>query len=548
MAFAEYRQVARVTSDAGCCAVPAVAARDFISRLTRGNPVNLASLLDLPSMIVPDAMALIDISGPSPREITYGELRANVGQTAGLLTELGVTAGDRVGVFATNSASCLESIFATSAIGATVVPMNYRAADEEVSHLLADSGAKVVFAETRYRELIERCRPENVVEIVYLDDDYIARRDAAEEWPLVNDVEDDELAALLYTSGTTSLPKGVKLTHGALTGYIMGANDAADGEDHGRMCLAAPLYHIAGLTSLLNALYSGRVTVMMSQFEPDAWLEAVATHRVSHAFLVPTMLAKVLESEKLDSADLTSLEALTYGAAPMPPAVIKRAIERFPASVGFSGAYGQTETTSTVAVLGPDDHVLDSELKLARIRSVGQVLDDVEIRIVDPEGNVMGVGEPGEVQLRTYRAMDGYWGAEEKTRVTIDTEGWVHTGDLGYLDDDNYLFLSGRSGDMIIRGGENVAPEEVEAVLYEHPDVVEAAVVGLTDETWGERVVATIVLRDGGSVDAVAAHCKEHLAAFKRPDAIHIAQELPRTSTGKLLRRHLIPVLEELGI
>ncbi len=144
--------------------------------------------------------------------------------------------------------------------------------------------------------------------------------------------------------------------------------------------------------------------------------------------------------------------------------------------------------------------------------------------------------------------MDGYWGAEEKTRVTVDEEGWVHTGDLGYLDDDNYLFLSGRSGDMIIRGGENVAPEEVEAVLYEHPDVIEAAVVGLSDETWGERVVAAIVLREGGSLDAIQTHVHDHLAAFKRPENIHVTEELPRTSTGKLLRRHLIPVLEDLGL
>ena len=232
----------------------------------------------------------------------------------------------------------------------------------------------------------------------------------------------------------------------------------------------------------------------------------------------------------------------------MPPAVIKRAIEMFPSSVAFSGAYGQTETTSTVAVLGPEDHVLDDDAKRARLSSVGQVLDDVEIRIVDPENNVLGPGEHGEVQLRTYRAMDGYWGSEEKTRVTIDDEGWVHTGDLGYLDDDNYLFLSGRSGDMIIRGGENVAPEEVEAVLYEHEDVLDAAVVGLDDETWGERVVAAIVLREGATVDGVEGHVKEHLAAFKRPEAFHVTDELPRTSTGKLLRRHLIPVLEDLGL
>ncbi len=518
--------------------------------------MNLASLLDLPAMIVPDAIALIDTTAPEgAREVTYGELREAVGQTAGLLTELGVTAGDRVGVFATNSTATLEAIFAGSAIGATVVPMNYRAADEEVAHLMADSGSKVIFAETRYRDLLEACRPETVEEIIYLDEDYAARRDAAEEWPLVNDVDDDEVAALLYTSGTTSMPKGVKLTHGALTGYIMGANDAADGSDLGRMILAAPLYHIAGLTSLLNSLYAGRVTVVMQQFDADGWLDNVAKHTVTHAFLVPTMLAKVLESANLDRADLSSLEALTYGAAPMPPAVIKRAIQRFPDTVGFSGAYGQTETTSTVAVLGPDDHVLDSDLKLARLRSVGQVLDDVQIRIVDQDGNVLGVGESGEVQLMTYRAMDGYWGAEEKTRVTIDDEGWVHTGDLGYLDDDNYLFLSGRSGDMIIRGGENIAPEEVEAVLYEHDGVAEAAVVGLPDETWGERVVAAVVLRDGGDVDAIQAHVdaiqahvKEHLAPFKRPDAIHVTEELPRTSTGKLLRRHLIPVLEDLGV
>jgi acyl-CoA synthetase (AMP-forming)/AMP-acid ligase II len=511
--------------------------------------VNLASLLDLPSMIVPDSMVLIDTtSADGPREVTYEELRAAVSQAAGLLTELGVGQGDRVGVFATNSCSTLEALFSISAVGATMVPMNYRAADEEVTHLLADSGAKVVFTETRYRDLIERCRPDSLEHVIYLDLDYVNRRDEAEEFPLVVEVEDHELAALLYTSGTTSLPKGVKLTHGALTGYIMGANDAADGSDMGRMILAAPLYHIAGLTSLLNALYCGRVTVMMSQFEPDRWLELVAQHQVSHAFLVPTMLAKVLESPLVANTDLSSLQALTYGAAPMPPAVIRRAIDAFPDSVGFSGAYGQTETTSTVAVLGPDDHRLDSEVKLARLRSVGQVLDDVEVRVVDPMGQMLGPGEPGEVQLRTYRAMDGYWGAEEKTRVTIDDEGWVHTGDLGYLDDDNYLFLSGRTGDMIIRGGENIAPEEVEAVLYEHEDVLDAAVVGLSDETWGERVVAAVVLREGASLEGVQNHVQSHLASFKRPEAFHVTNELPRTSTGKLLRRHLIPLLEELGL
>jgi acyl-CoA synthetase (AMP-forming)/AMP-acid ligase II len=507
--------------------------------------VNLASLLDLPSMIVPDAVAVIDTTAPGgARTVTYGELRTAVARTAGLLGELGVAAGDRVGLLATNSCPALEVIFATSSVGAVIVPMNFRAGPEEAAHLQADSGVRVLFAESRYRHLVESTRPDTIEHVIYLDEDYTARRDGAEEDVAVADVDDDALCALLYTSGTTSLPKGVKLNHGAMTGYIMGGNDAADGSDNGRMLLAAPLYHIAGLTSLLNALYSGRVTVLMSQFDPERWIELVQEQRITHGFLVPTMLARLLDTESLQQADLSSLEALTYGAAPMPAVVIRRAIDVFPDTVSFAGAYGQTETTSTVAVLGPDDHVLDSDQKLARLRSVGKVLDDVEVRIAGPDGSELGPGEVGEVQLRTYRAMDGYWGSDAKTRVTIDGEGWVHTGDLGYLDDDRYLFLTGRSGDMIIRGGENVAPEEVEAVLYEHPDVVDAAVVGLADETWGERVVAAVVLRPGGSVDDVKAFAKEHLAPFKRPDPIFVIDTLPRTSTGKLLRRQLAPVLE----
>ena len=506
--------------------------------------MNLASLLDLPSMIAPDAVVAIDATGDDARAVTYEELRSAVASAAGLLGQLGVGPGDRVGLLATNSVPAIEVLFATAAIGAVIVPMNYRAGPEEAAHLLRDSGVRVVFTESRYRPLLEAAGGDAAADVVYLDLDYASRRDAAPADHDVVEVDDGELATLLYTSGTTSLPKGVKLNHGALTGYVMGANDAADGSDQGRMVLAAPLYHVAGLTSMLNAVYSGRTTVVMSQFEPERWLQVVAEHKATHAFLVPTMLARLLDTPALASADLSSLQAVTYGAAPMPPSVIRRAIETFPSSVSFSGAYGQTETTSTVAVLGPEDHRLDDDAKLARLRSVGKVLDDVEVRIVGPDGTVLGPGETGEVQLRTYRTMDGYWGAEAKTRVTVDDEGWVHTGDLGYLDDDNYLFLTGRSGDMIIRGGENVAPEEVEAILLEHPAVTDAAVVGIPDETWGERVVAAVVLRPGGSVDEVAEHARQHLAPFKRPETVHAVDELPRTSTGKLLRRNLVPMLE----
>jgi acyl-CoA synthetase (AMP-forming)/AMP-acid ligase II len=519
--------------------------------------LNLAMLLDLPAMIVPDEVVLIDTTAEGGRrEVTYGELRENVSKVAGLLTEIGVTPGDRVGVWSTNRTSVIEALFGAAAVGATIVPMNFRAGAEEAAHLLADSGTKVLFTEGRYRELLEGVRPGSLERVVYLDDpsDYDAARDAADENPLVEDVDDDELAALLYTSGTTSLPKGVRLKHGALTGYVMGTNDAADGTDQGRMLLAAPLYHIAGLTSLLNALYSGRVTIVLPQFDCGSWLRAVADMRITHAFLVPTMLARLLDDPDFASADLSSLEAVTYGAAPMPPSVIRRAIDAFPSTVSFAGAYGQTETTSTVAVLDPDDHRLEGsaaevEAKLRRLRSVGRVLDDVELRVVDEMGQPVEPNVRGEVQLRTFRAMDGYWGNEEKTRVTIDDEGWVHTGDLGYLDEEDYLFLEGRTGDMIIRGGENVSPEEVEAILYEHPDVLEAGVVGRNDETWGEVVVAAAVVRAGSGTTAedLITHARERLAPFKRPEEIRLVEELPRTSTGKLLRRELLPMFDTSG-
>jgi acyl-CoA synthetase (AMP-forming)/AMP-acid ligase II len=506
-------------------------------------------LLDIPAMIVGEDRALVDGSG----EHTYAGLREAVARAAGLLSRLGVEPGDRVAVLSTNSNAVVEVLFAAAARGATAVPMNFRAKEEELAHLLADSGARVLFVESRYLDAVGRVHAGHLRDVVVLDDPegYPAARDAAEADDDIADVDDDNLAILLYTSGTTALPKGVILTHGALTGYVMSANDASDGTTEGLSLLAAPLYHIAGLTSLLNPLYTGRPTVLLPQFEPGAWLASVERHGITHAFLVPTMLAQVLDHPGLADADLSSLETVTYGAAPMPRPLIERAIAAFPAKVAWSGAYGQTETTSTVAVLDPDDHRLEGspeqvDTRRRRLSSVGRPLDDVELRVADPLGRPMPAGEVGEVQLRTFRAMQGYWGAQEKTRVTLDDEGWVHTGDVGYLDEGGYLFLTGRAGDMIIRGGENVAPAEVESVLYEHPDVLEAAVVGVPDETWGERIVAAVAVRPGTQVsaDELVRHCAERVAPSKRPEQVVILDELPRTGTGKVVRRDLRPVLE----
>jgi acyl-CoA synthetase (AMP-forming)/AMP-acid ligase II len=506
--------------------------------------VNLASLVDIPALIAPDAPAM---SGPAA--VDYAQLRSAVGRGAGLLRNLGVSVGDRVGLFATNSVEYVEALFAIASIGAVAVPMNYRAKHREAVHLLSDSGSKVLLTESRYVDLIEGTRPDSVEHVVLLDteDGWKTQAARADELFEIVAVDDRDLCVLLYTSGTTSLPKGVMLTHGALTDYVMGRAEPADGADHGRMLLAAPLYHVAGVTSLLAALYSGRTVVIVPQFDADQWLDLVARERVTHAFVVPTMLARLTEHPELAARDLSSLQIVTYGAAPMPPPVIRRALELFPPTVGFTQAYGQTETTSTVTVLTPEDHRLDGgpaalDRKLRRLASVGRPVDDVELRIVGPDGAVLGPGEPGEVQLRSRRQMTGYWGSgSARTAETIDDAGWIHTGDLGHLDEDGYLFLGGRAGDQIIRGGENIAPEEVEAVLYEHPDVAEAGVVGVPDEEWGERVLAAVVRRPGTDLDepSLQDFCRDRLAGFKRPDAFVFLDRLPRTSTGKLLRREL---------
>lgn len=484
---------------------------------------------------------------------TYGELWERIRRLAVGLRRLGVERGDRIAILQTNSADYIATYFAAAASGAAFVPLNYRAKQPELEYMIGTARAKVLLVGDRYVPLVRAMRPAltSVETYVSMESD---QRDmtpfrellqsAVEEFT-ETEVEDDDATILMYTSGTTSLPKGVILTHNDFTAYVCGNVELADGTPRGTALLSAPLYHIAGSTNVMTSLFTGRKLVVMRQFEPRAWLEHVERERVTHAFVVPTMMKQLIDHPEFSRFDLTSLENLSYGGAAMPFPVIRRAIEMFPKTVGFVNAFGQTETTSTLTVLGPEDHRLDGsreevERNLKRLVSIGRPLPDVQVKVVDDEGNVLPRGQVGEIWVFTPRAMKGY--ATGQDGVTSPArDGWLPTSDMGWIDEEGYIFLAGRKDDMIIRGGENIAPAEVEAVLYSHPAVDEVAVIGVPDVDWGQRVAAVVVKRPGMDVSAeeLIEYCRERLSSFKKPEIVRFVDALPKNPLGKILKKDL---------
>lgn len=510
--------------------------------------MNIAHFVAIPASVAPEQEILVD----GAERYSYAELWQRVQRTAVALRDLGVRGGDRVAVLETNSARYVEACFATALLGGVFVPLNYRAKPPELEHMLAVARPTVLLVGDRYLSLALRLQAESPPAIVALSGNAADVPVLENLLPAVADLDepvesDDATAILMFTSGTTSLPKAALLTHDDFTAYVCNQVELADGSDHGASLVCAPLYHIAAATNVMTCLFAGRRLVLLPQFHAADWLSAVQAERVTHAFLVPTMVKHLLEHPDFESFELTSLEQLAYGGAPMPLPVIRRAIERFPASVGFVNAFGQTETTSTLTLLGPDDHRLDgsdAELHLRRLQSIGKPLPDVEVRIVGDDGAELATGEIGELWVRTERVMKGYHresGVESPLR-----DGWLPTRDLGWIDTDGYLFLAGRKDDTIIRGGENIAPAEIEAVLHSHTGVDEAAVVGLAHEEWGQVVGAAVVPRPGVTleVDELLHFCRARLASYKVPQRLRLCEQLPHSALGKIVRAELRRLLE----
>ncbi len=515
--------------------------------------MNTAEFLTISAAIVPDRAAVV---GPDER-VTYQELQTRVNQLAQALQALGVQKGENVGVMAVNCPEYVEIYYAAAALGATLVPLNFRAKSEELTYMVESTDVTTLFISERYWRIWEEIsgglpQVKNVIPLDFEREgqSYKTLRDSGQDIPVFTDIDESDPTLIIFTSGTTSLPKGVVLSYQALTALVVNTQSPADPVGEQEVVLVSvPFFHIAGATTMMSAVFSGRRLVILPAFDPKAWLQAVQDEGVTHAFVVPTMLKRVMDVEDLDSYDLSTLRLITYGAAPMPYEVVRRAVDVFAPNakdVGLMNAYGQTEATGSMTFLGPDDHRLDgtpeeNEKKLARLRSVGRTMPDIQVVTMAPDGRVLGPDEEGEICIRGDRVMRGYNKRDDDTAGAI-VGGWLHTGDVGKIDEDGYLFITGRLKDMIIRGGENIAPAEIEQVLEDHPGVAEAAVIGVPDVEWGEVIKAIMVPAQGGmtpSEEDLTEYVKRRLASYKAPAAYQWVDELPRNHLGKVLKNDL---------
>ena len=512
--------------------------------------MNTTELLMITSAICPDRPAVI-FEG---KKYSFSELSERANRLANALLSLGIEKGERVAILQVNCNQYVEAYYAVAKIGAIFVPLNFRAKRDELVHMLNHSESSILFVGQRYLEMVNDMRSELPLIKHYISIDskqegmlyYEDMLASVSDEEVFTDIADDDITMLMYTAGTTGLPKGVPLTHNSFTLYLLENVAPADLEIEETNLLTMPLYHVAGVQAMLAATYGGRSLAMMRQFEVNEWLETVQRERANRAMLVPTMLKRVIDHPDFNKYDLSSLKVITYGAAPMPFEVIKKAIELFP-GVNFINAFGQTETASTITTLGPEDHIIEGteeekEKKLGRLTSsIGRPMPDVEMKIIDEQGNDLPPGEVGEIVALGPRVMSGYWKDAEKTAKALTKDGWLRTGDMGYTDEEGYFYLAARADDMIIRGGENISPEEVENALYTHPAVEEAAVIGVPDPEWGQQPRAIVVLKEGeaATADELIEYCRERMSSFKRPRSVVFVDELPRTSTGKVLKRVL---------
>jgi long-chain acyl-CoA synthetase len=428
-------------------------------------------------------------------------------------------------------------LFAAARAACGFTPVNYRLSSEAIEELIERLPNPLVVVDRRYRDVVG-----NAGKCVLSSEDFLL---AARDTPPADRFADPgATAVVLYTSGTTSKPKAVELSHANLTSYTTGTVDfdSADPEDAALICV--PPYHIAGVSAAMSNLYAGRRMVYLPTFDALEWVRLADAEKVTTATLVPTMLDRVVSVLEERRTDLPALRSLAYGGSRVGLPLVRRALELLP-HVGFVNAYGLTETSSTISILTPADHriaLASSDGSIARrLGSVGRPVPGIEVEVRADNGRVVGPGERGELFVRGEQVSGTYTGIGS----LLDEEGWFPTKDVAEIDEQGYLFIGGRSDDTIIRGGENIAPAEVEDVLIEHPDVRDVAVVGVEDSAWGQAIVAVVVPIEGADPDpeALREYVRAHLRGSRTPDRVVFRAELPTNPTGKVLRRELVASL-----
>jgi acyl-CoA synthetase (AMP-forming)/AMP-acid ligase II len=485
-----------------------------------------------------DSMADRVALGSLDHGMTFAELGVR-SRRAGTL--LAASPGTNVVLVDENSPAVPIALYGAAIAGKPFVPVNYRLADDRLRAVVERTAPATLIAGAG---VAERVAGIEGITIVERDDLLRSTEDESIEQTDGWGCDPEAVAVLLFTSGTTGEPKAAVLRHMNLASYLVGSLEFGAAGDDEAAIVSVPPYHIAAVSSALSTTYVGRRVVQLESFDPKLWVRAVRDESVTHAMVVPTMLNRILDTVDADGQGLPSMRSLAYGGGPMPRAVVERALELLP-DIDLVNAYGLTETSSTIAVLGPDDHrtcfASDDAAVRARLGSVGQVLPGVELSIRDANGDEVGPNESGEIWVRGDQVSGEYVGSSRRE------DGWFNTRDAGYVDDEGYLFLSGRVDDVIVRGGENLSPGEIEQVLVEHPSVEAAAVVGIPDVEWGERVVAAVVLFPGAAAteDELRDHVRDELRSARTPERIAVYDELPFSETGKLLRRVLRDELAE---
>lgn len=493
--------------------------------------MSIALLLEMAVSGDPDRLAVVD----RVTRLTTSELNQLSSGGAGVIGAAGV---QHVAYVGTGGALLPLLIFSSARAAIPFTPLNYRLSKAGLQQLIGRLPAPLIIADPEYVELVAGAGKR-----VMTSEEFTQAGRYGE--PVEAFADPDDVAIVLFTSGTTSAPKAVELTHGNLTGYVTGTVEfgSADADDAALVCV--PPYHIAGVGAALSNLYAGRRIVYLNKFDPREWARLVRDERVTTATVVPTMLDRIVAELEASATDLPTLRTLAYGGSKVGLPLVRRTIALLP-HVGLVNAYGLTETSSTIAVLTPEDHRTahgaTEEAVARRLGSVGRPVPGIEVEIRDENGAVLPPGQTGELFVRGPQVSGRYTGIGS----VLDAQGWFPTRDAAMLDDDGYLFIGGRSDDTIIRGGENIAPAEVEDVLVEHPDVHEVVVVGVDDPQWGQIIVAIVVPEPGAEpdVEELREFVRKTLRGSRTPDRIVFRDHLPTTATGKVLRREIVETLQ----